>query len=145
MTTLTDVMNAKGITRCSLSEDNGIPWSTLSDVCNGKIPLKECDADMVHRLAQALDMSVEEMLNLEPDVPIPPDTEKPDDENHLEVDIPPQLRESIDRVIRGRITRDSLLDCYQDDLYSSINIFYVDDRKITKEQADYILDRYYWC
>ncbi len=144
MTTLTDVMDAKGITRYSLSKDNGIAWSTLSDVCNGRIPLGGCGADMVHRLAHALDMSVEEILNLEPDVLIPSDAE-PDGESRLEADIPPQLRESIDRVIRGKMRGDSLLDCYQDDLYSWINIFYVNDRKITKEQADYILDRYYWC
>ena len=141
--TIAEVMQEKGITRYRLSKESGVPWATLSDIYNGKTKLEKCEAGTVRKLASALDMTVEEVLDLETLEFISPETGKPYDKRYLETALPPQLRESINRVVNGRKAKDTLLDCYEEDLYSWLNIFYLDG-VITKEQADYIRDKYYW-
>lgn len=141
--TMAEVMQEKGITKYRLSKESGVPWATLSDIYNGKTKLEKCEAGTVRKLARALDMTVEGILDLETLEYISPETGKPYDRRYLEAGIPTQLKESIDRVVHGRESEDSLIDCYEEDLYSWLNIFYLDG-VITKEQADYIRDKYYW-
>ena len=38
--TLEEVMQSKSITKYRLSKESGIPWATLSDICNGKTNLE---------------------------------------------------------------------------------------------------------
>lgn len=64
-TTIQEAMDAKGMTRYRLSKVSGIPWSTLSDICTGKTDLMKCTAETVVKLADALEMPIEEVLDLE--------------------------------------------------------------------------------
>ena len=45
--TLEEVMQSKSITKYRLSKESGIPWATLSDICNGKTNLDKCEAGTV--------------------------------------------------------------------------------------------------
>ena len=130
MTTLSDVMDAKCITMECLSKDYGVPWEILFDIFVGRVEVNQCDADVVHRLAQAFDMSIENILNLEPETPFPGD-------ENLEKDLPRYLQRSIDELRLGAIPIDLLLD----DLYGSINSAFWDN-EISKEQAEYLRSKY---
>lgn len=130
MTTLSDVMNAKAITMKHLSEDYGVPWEILFDIFIGRVEVKQCEADVIRKLAQTFDMSVEEILNLEPETPIPGD-------ENLERDLPRYLQKSIDELRQGTVPIDLLLD----DLYGSINSAFWDN-EISKEQAEYLRFKY---
>ena len=56
--------------------------------------------------------------------------------------LPSYLVHDIDAYIQGLKENSSLLDCYYDELYGSINIAYCTDNCITYEQAVYLRQRY---
>lgn len=52
----------KGITKYRLAKSCGIPYSTISDICNGKTQLEKCSAETVYRIAKELEVSMELLL-----------------------------------------------------------------------------------
>ena len=59
-----------------------------------------------------------------------------------ENELPSYLVHDIDAYIQGLKENSSLLDCYYDELYGSINIAYCSDNCITYEQAVYLRQKY---
>lgn len=57
----------------------------------------------------------------------------------IDFPIPQELQESIDAVEEAIRNKDSLIDCYQDELYSTVNLCL---HSLTREQADIIRKRY---
>ncbi|MBQ6550862.1 MAG: helix-turn-helix domain-containing protein [Lachnospiraceae bacterium] len=39
-----------------------VPYATINDICNGKARLEKCTAETIYRIAQALDVPMEELL-----------------------------------------------------------------------------------
>ena len=70
-----ELINNKKMSIYSLSKLSGIPYSTINDICNGKTHIRSCCAETVFRLAQALNITMEELVA--PDV-----LERPDFENY---------------------------------------------------------------
>ena len=60
--TIKDTLNKKRISVYRLSKTSGVPYTTVNDICNGKTRLEKCSAETIYRLAQALDVSMEELL-----------------------------------------------------------------------------------
>lgn len=48
------------------SKQTGIPYTTLSELLNGKIDINKCAVGMVYKLSLYFDCSVEDLLNKEP-------------------------------------------------------------------------------
>lgn len=55
-------MKKKNITKYRLSKNSGIPYSTLTDIINGKTQLEKCSAETVYRLSKELEISMEDLL-----------------------------------------------------------------------------------
>lgn len=60
--TIQSVLQQKNISMYRLSKISKVPYATLNDICNGKTQLTKCSAETVYRLAQALDISMEDLL-----------------------------------------------------------------------------------
>ncbi len=137
--TLSDVMAEKGLTRYRLAKTSGIPWSTLSNICTGKTSLQNCSARTVSRLADALDMPVEEVMDLETGV-ITRNNGTPRDQSYLEVNLPPDLETAIRDLVE---CEDGCLhlDCFLDELYGSIN-WNLHCGRISEGQAAYLRAKY---
>ena len=60
-----DVTNYAGISFDRLVERTGIPASTLSDIMSGRSDLSRCQARTLRKLADGLELSIEELLDLE--------------------------------------------------------------------------------
>jgi len=60
--TIQDVLKQKNMTIYRLARISEVPYTTVSDICNGKTRLEKCSAETVYRLAHALDMSMEDLL-----------------------------------------------------------------------------------
>lgn len=140
--TLSDVMAEKGLTRYRLAKTSGIPWSTLSNICTGKTALEKCSAGTILRLAKALNLTMEETLDLETGE-ITRTPVIPSDESYLELDLPEDLAEAIQNVKEGFENGDPNMDLLLDELYGSINANQW-SQKITKGQADYLRSKYYY-
>ena len=69
-----DITNCIGISFEDLVERTGIPASTLSDIMSGRSDLSRCQAKTLQKLANGLELSMEELLDLEAvtqDLPAP--------------------------------------------------------------------------
>ena len=141
-TTIQDAMDKQGLSRYRLSKISGIPWATRSDICTGKTALEKCSAGTILRLAKALNLTMEETLDLETgEITRAPVI--PSDESYLELDLPEDLAEAIQNVKDGFENGDPNMDLLLDELYGSINANQW-SQKITKGQADYLRSKYYY-
>ncbi len=126
--TFLDLLSEKKMTVYSLSFETGIPKTTLTDIASGKAHLLECSGKTLLAIAKCFDLPIEYLLSLE--------------REEAKTSLPAFLADSISDY-RKAIRKDSaLLDCYSDQLFSSINIAEV-EHLISKEQADRIRARYF--
>jgi len=59
---LNELLLQKNITKYRLSKESGIPYATLNDICSGKAQIEKCSADTIYRLAKALNVSMESII-----------------------------------------------------------------------------------
>ena len=60
--TLNNLLTEKNMTKYQLSKKSGVPQTTVIDICSGKTRLEKCTAETVYRIAQALGVSMESLL-----------------------------------------------------------------------------------
>lgn len=129
--TLEDLLNEKGYTVYKLSEVTKIPKTTLFDIFSGKSNILDCRLRNVLKICNALDITVEEIVNLDP-IPYNPAYEQ---------NLPTFLDEDIKFMKNKRNKTHPLYDCYYMETNSSINVCEVENL-ISKEQADYLRKKY---
>ena len=127
--TFLDLLAEKKTTVYSLSIKSGIPRSTLTDIASGKADILECSGKTLLAISRSLNVSIEDLLSLE--------------REEAKSLLPGFLLDSINDY-RKAIRKDStLIDCYSDQLNSSINVAEVENL-ISKEQANRLRARYFW-
>lgn len=126
--TFLDLLADKKITVYALSIDSGLPKTTLADISSGKTDILECSGKTLLAISKALNVSIEELLSLEREEP--------------RTLLPGFLLDSIGEY-RKAIRKDStLIDCYSDQLNSSINVAEV-EQLISKDMANRLRARYF--
>ena len=126
--TFLDLLSEKKTTVYSLSIDSGIPRTTLTDIASGKADILECSGKTLLAISKSLNVSIEDLLSLE--------------REETKTLLPGFLLDSI-KEYRKAIRKDStLIDCYSDQLNSSINVAEVENL-ISKEQANRLRTRYF--
>lgn len=126
--TFLDLLAEKKMTVYSFSKKCGIPKTTLTDIASGKTDIMECSGKTLLAISKSLNVSIEFLLSLE--------------REEARSILPPFLLDSINDY-RKAIRKDStLLDCYSDQLNSSINVAEVENL-IPKEMADRLRARYF--
>ena len=126
--TFLDLLSEKKTTVYSLSIDSGIPRTTLTDIASGKADILECSGKTLLAISKSLNVSIEDLLSLE--------------REEAKTLLPGFLLDSINEY-RKAIRKDStLIDCYSDQLNSSINVAEVENL-ISKEQANRLRLRYF--
>jgi len=131
--TIWERLDQMNLSRYQLARACGLSWAEVSDLCMGKQPLSQCGEETLERLAQAMGLSRQELLELETG----PQALALDPESGL----PGFVRQSIDNLLQGELEQVSHLDCLYDDLYGSINAAQWGG-DITREQADYLRKKY---
>ena len=126
--TFLDLLSEKKTTVYSLSIDSGIPRTTLTDIASGKADILNCSGKTLLAISKSLNVSIEDLLSLE--------------REEAKTLLPGFLLDSI-KEYRKAIRKDStLIDCYSDQLNSSINVAEVENL-ISKEQANRLRTRYF--
>ncbi len=59
---LQNLLREKHMSVYKLAKDSEVPYTTCSDIINGKTQLEKCSAETVYKLAGALDVSMETLL-----------------------------------------------------------------------------------
>ncbi|GHU62712.1 hypothetical protein AGMMS49983_04680 [Clostridia bacterium] len=65
---LNKMLASKFLTKYRLSKISGVPYTTINDIFSGKTSIERCSAETVYRLAKALDLTIEELMD-EPKLP----------------------------------------------------------------------------
>ena len=126
--TFLDLLSEKKTTVYSLSIHSGIPRTTLTDIASGKADILECTGKTLLAISKSLNVSIEDLLSLE--------------REEAKTLLPGFLLDSINEY-RKAIRKDStLIDCYSDQLNSSISVAEVGNR-ISKERANRLRLRYF--
>jgi len=59
---LNELLEEKKFTKYQLSKISGVPFTTISEITTGKSKIKNCTGDTLYRLAKALKVSIEDLL-----------------------------------------------------------------------------------
>lgn len=62
---LNDLLAQKNISRYRLSKISGIAQTTVIDICSGKARITKCSAETIYKIARALDVSMESLIESE--------------------------------------------------------------------------------
>lgn len=126
--TFLDLLASKKITIYSLSRKSGVPKTTLTDIASGKLDILECSRETLLAISKTLNISIEELLSLE--------------KEESKTLLPSFLYDAILEYRKSIREGSTLIDCYSDQLNSSINVAEV-EHLISKEQADRLRKRYF--
>lgn len=126
--TFKDLLAEKGLTVYRLSKISDLPKSTLNDIATGKVELLDCSGRTLQKISKCLNIKIEKLLELEPE--------------EATTVLPEFLNDSIDDYRKAVRKRTTLIDCYSDQLNSSINVAEVENL-ISKETAQRLRKRYF--
>ena len=126
--TFKDLLAEKGLTVYRLSKISDLPKSTLNDIATGKVELLDCSGRTLQKISNCLNIKIEKLPELEPEEAI--------------TVLPEFLNDSIDDYRKAVRKRTTLIDCYSDQLNSSINVAEVESL-ISKETAQRLRKRYF--
>ena len=59
---INDLLEQKNISKYRLSKISGVPFTTVSEITIGKSKIKNCTGETLYRLANALDVTIEDLL-----------------------------------------------------------------------------------
>lgn len=143
---LIELLEKKGFTVYSLSKVSGVPKTTLQDLCSGKANIKKSQAITIKKIADALGVKMEDVMNLEENERIDKETGLPLDKSYLEKKLPLCLEKVLNdyKESERRRKKDksyTLWDIYYGILQSEINCCEV-EHMITSNQAWYLREKY---
>lgn len=126
--TFLDLLAYKKMTIYSLSKKSGIPKTTLADIASGKTNILDCSGKTLLAVSKSLNVSIEELLSLE--------------REEARTLLPNFLYDAISEYRKSLREDSTLIDCYSDQLNSSINVAEV-EHLISKEHANRLRRRYF--
>lgn len=129
--TINDLLVTKELNVYRMSKISGIPKTTLFDIVSGKADLKDCTGRNLLKIAKYLNITIEDLLNLDREIYI----------SAYEENLPPFLKSGISKLKKYRNQDVSLIDCYYDELNSSINVCEVENL-ISHDHAEYLRNKY---
>lgn len=60
--TINDLLQTKNMSKYRLSKESGVAMTTIIDICSGKAALDKCAAGTLYKIARALDVTVDSIL-----------------------------------------------------------------------------------
>ena len=147
---LSTFIEQKNLTKYGLSKISGIPKTTIIDICSGKSSIQKCAALTVKKLADALDCTMEDIMEMDDAVQSKEQYDQttglPVDKEYLECALPEYLQHSINNMRNSWAIKDSgktdlRWDLYWCELNADINSAEVDNL-ISSEQAWYLREKY---
>ena len=136
------IIKQSGMTKYKVAKLSGVPHATLNDLCSGKSRIEKCSAETLYRIAKALNVSMESLVET---VIIEKEEMQRVQivrERSYEYGLPEYLQHDLDAYKEALRNNSRLLDCFWGELYGSINMAEISDGIITPEHADYLRKKY---
>ena len=141
---INEILIQTGMTKYRLQKLSGVPHATLNDLCSGKTRIEKCSAETLYRLAKALGVSMETLLESTMEEKLRIERIIILRVKSYEYGLPDYLQRDLDAYKEGLKKKSSLLDCLWSELYGSINIAEINEGAITPEHADYLRSKFLW-
>ena len=141
---INEIIDRSGMTKYRIAKLSGIPHATLNDLCSGKTHIEKCSGETLYRLAKALQLPIEQLLESAMEQKLQEEKLQAMKVQSYEYGLPSYLQHDLDAFKEGLATNSSLLDCLWGELYGSINIAEINDGAITPEHADYLRQKFLW-
>ena len=141
---INEILIQTGMTKYRLQKLSGVPHATLSDLCSGKTQIEKCSGETLYRLAKALQVPMEVLLESAMEQKLQHERMMLLREQSYEYGLPAYLQHDLDAYKEGLKHGSTLLDCLWSELYSSINIAEINEGIITPEHADYLRQKFLW-
>lgn len=138
------VIKQSGMTKYRVAKLSGVPHATLNDLCSGKSHIEKCSAETLYRIAKALNVTMESLIEsviIEKEEMQQVHIAR---ERSYEYGLPEYLQHDLDAYKEALKNGSHLLDCLWGELYGSINMAEISDGIITPEHADYLRRKYLW-
>lgn len=62
---MSELLEQKNMSRYRLSKESGVAQTTIADICSGKARIEKCSADTLYRIAKALGVTMESLIEEE--------------------------------------------------------------------------------
>ena len=59
---LNEILSEKTMSMYRLSKNSGVPYTTVREICNGKTGIEKCSGETLYKLAKALDVPMETLV-----------------------------------------------------------------------------------
>ena len=141
---INEILIQTGMTKYRLQKLSGVPHATLNDLCSGKTRIEKCSAETLYRLAKALGVSMETLLESTMEEKLRIERIIILRVKSYEYGLPDYLQRDLDAYKEALKKKSSLLDCLWSELYGSINIAEINEGAITPEHADYLRSKFLW-
>ena len=141
---INEIIIQSGMTKYRVAKLSGIPHATLNDLCSGKTHIEKCSGETLYRLAKALQVSIEMLLESAMEQKLQLERIQILKVQSYECGLPSYLQHDLDAFKEGLKTNSTLLDCLWSELYGSINIAEINEGIITPEHADYLRHKFLW-
>lgn len=141
---LNEIVTQAGMTKYRLQKLSGVPHATLSDLCSGKTQIEKCSAETLYRLAKALQVPMEALLESTMEQKLQDEKAQIMRERSYEYGLPSYLQHDLDAFKEGLRHGSTLMDCLWGELYGSINMAQINEGAITPEHADYLRNKFLW-
>ena len=138
------IIKQSGMTKYKVAKLSGVPHATLNDLCSGKSRIEKCSAETLYRIARALNVSMESLIETVIIEKEEMQRVQSVRERSYEYGLPEYLQHDLDAYKEALRNNSRLLDCFWGELYGSINIAEISDGVITPEHADYLRKKYLW-
>ncbi len=137
---INEILTSNGMTKYRLAKLSGVPHATLNDICSGKTRIEKCSGETLYKLAKALSVSMETLIESESKE----HSTESNIERAYEYGLPDYLQKDLDAYKEALENGSTLLDCLWGELYGSINAAEISDGVITPEHADYLRQKFLW-
>ena len=138
------IIKQSGMTKYKVAKLSGVPHATLNDLCSGKSRIEKCSAETLYRIAKALNVSMESLIETVIIEKEEMQRVQIARERSYEYGLPEYLQHDLDAYKEALRNNSRLLDCFWGELYGSINMAEINDGVITPEHADYLRKKYLW-
>ena len=141
---INEILIQTGMTKYRLQKLSGVPHATLSDLCSGKTQIEKCSGETLYRLAKALQVPMEQLLESTMEKKLQQERIQFMREQSYKYGLPNYLQHDLDAYKEGLENGSTLMDCLWGELYGSINLAEISEGVITHEHAEYLRNKFLW-
>lgn len=137
---INEILAESGMTKYRLAKLSGVLYTTLNDICSGKTRIEKCSGEALYKLAKALSVSMESLM----ESAMTEQTAESSIERSYEYGLPDYLQKDLDAYKEALKNGSTFLDCLWGELYGSINAVEISNGVITPAHADYLRQKFLW-